>query len=197
MKYTPPTSLSYNTVYNVTVGTGAKDIAGNNMAALVTWQFTTASMQPNLVSNGGFESGTTSWSFYTNGAWTYSAAPPGYDGTGNALKIAFTTIGTNMQTYQTGRTLEPNTRYRLSFAGYSTVGHDVTVNLIKDVSPYTNYGLSKTFNLNNSWQSFTTEFTTSGFTGTVKDGRIRFWFVGFAAKGETYYFDDIRLEKVT
>ncbi|CAG0957191.1 Serine-aspartate repeat-containing protein D [Methanosarcinales archaeon] len=197
MKYTPPTSLSYNMVYNVTVGTGAKDVAGNNMAALVTWQFTTASMQPNLVSNGGFESGTTSWSFYTNGAWTYSAAPPGYDGTGSALKIAFTTIGTNMQTYQTGRTLEPNTRYRLSFAGYSTVGHDVTVNLIKDVSPYTNYGLSKTFNLNNSWQSFTTEFTTSGFTGTVKDGRIRFWFVGFAAKGETYYFDDIRLEKVT
>lgn len=197
MKYTPPTNLSYNTVYNVTVGTGAKDIAGNSMAASVTWQFTTVSMQPNLVSNGGFESGTTSWSFYTNGAWTYSAAPPGYDGTGNALKIAFTTVGTNMQTYQTGRTLEPNTRYRLSFAGYSTAGHDVTVNLLKDVSPYTNYGLSKTFNLNSSWQSFITEFNTSGFSGTVKDGRIRFWFVSFAAKGETYYFDDIRLEKVT
>jgi len=46
------------------------------------------------------------------------------------------------------------------------------------------------------WQTFTTEFTTKGFTGTVNDGRLLFWFASFAAAGDIYYIDNVRLEKV-
>ena len=144
--------------------------------------------------NNGFESGTTSWMFYTSGTGTFSIASPGYEGN-NAASLAFSSSGTNIQLYQNGITLEPNTLYRLSFTAYSTTGHDVTVNMVR-APVYLDYGLSYTANLGTNWQTFTTEFTTKGFTSTVNDGRLQFWLTPFAAAGDTYYIDNVRLEKV-
>ncbi|MCL7413410.1 MAG: carbohydrate binding domain-containing protein, partial [ANME-2 cluster archaeon] len=100
------------------------------------------------------------------------------------------------QLYQKEISLEPNTRYRLSFAAYSTTGHEVTVRLFKHVSPYTSYAPDFTVNLGTSWQTFTAEFTTTGFSSTVNDGRLQFWLSPFAAAGDNYYIDDVLLEKV-
>jgi len=41
MSYTPAAELSYSTGYAVTVGTGAKDLAGNPLARAYTWSWTT------------------------------------------------------------------------------------------------------------------------------------------------------------
>ena len=38
---TPSANLSYNTTYNITVGVGAKDIAGNNLESAYSWDFST------------------------------------------------------------------------------------------------------------------------------------------------------------
>jgi len=113
-----------------------------------------------------------------------------------AAKLALSSGGANIQLYKTSIKLEPNTRYRLSFAAYSTTGHDMTVKLFKHVSPYTSYKPDFTANLGTNWQTFTTEFTATGFTGTVNDGRLMFWLAPFAAKGDKYYIDNVRLEKV-
>ena len=145
--------------------------------------------------NPGFENGIVNWTFYTNGSGTFTANSPGHEGT-KAAKITFNSVGTNIQLYQTGISLEPNTRYRLNFSAYSTTGHDLSVILHKHGSPYTNYGLSYTANLGTSWQSFTTEFDTTGFTNGVSDGRLRFWLAPFAAAGDRYYIDNVRLEKI-
>ncbi|MDL5502120.1 MAG: Ig-like domain-containing protein, partial [Candidatus Methanoperedens sp.] len=66
MIYIPNSNLSYFTTYNVTVKSDAMDLAGNNMQSSYTWQFTTT-LPPsnNLIKNPGFESGKTSWTFYT------------------------------------------------------------------------------------------------------------------------------------
>jgi hypothetical protein len=40
-KFTPSVSLSPNTIYTVSITTGAKDIAGNALAASTSWNFTT------------------------------------------------------------------------------------------------------------------------------------------------------------
>jgi hypothetical protein len=50
MIFTPDTSLSNNTKYTGTVGTGAKDQADNQMTALHTWSFTTIHLPPTVVS---------------------------------------------------------------------------------------------------------------------------------------------------
>ena len=149
----------------------------------------------NLIKNPGFESGTTSWLFYASGTGKFTAAPPGYEGN-NSAKLVLNSPGTNIQLYQTGVKLEPNTLYRLSFAANSTSGHDLTVNLFKHVSPYTNYGLSNTFDLGTSLQVFNYEFTTKGFTNNVSDGRFQFWLAPFAAAGDIYYIDAIIVEKI-
>ena len=150
----------------------------------------------NLITNPGFETGTAPWVFYTNGAGTFAndAAGPG---SAKAAHITITTAGTNVQLYRYGLVLEANTKYRLSFNGYSNTGHDVSVSVQKHGSPYTSYGLSgQVFNLTTSWQSYTVEFTTSGFTGTVNDGRLMFWIAPYDAAGDQYYFDDVVLEKI-
>ncbi|MCL7413627.1 MAG: carbohydrate binding domain-containing protein [ANME-2 cluster archaeon] len=198
MTYTPDLDLTFDTTYTVTIGTDARDLANNSMQTGHTWQFTTEAIptSANLIMNPDFGSGTSQWLFYTSGTGTFSVASPGYE-ENNAAKLALNRGGTNIQLYQKGIALEPNTRYRFSFAGYSTTGHDVNVRLIKHGSPYTNYGLDFTADLGTHWQTFTTEFTSSDFTNTVNNGRLQFWLAPFAASGDTYYIDDIRLEKVS
>ena len=85
---------------------------------------------------------------------------------------------------------------KVNSSAYSTSGHDLSVNLIKHGSPYTNYGLSYRANLDTSWQSFTTEFDTTGFAGAVTDGRLMFWLAPFAKAGDTYFIDNVQLEKI-
>lgn len=43
MTFTPSSNLAYATTYSVTVGTGAKDTAGNNLQSPCNWQFKTVS----------------------------------------------------------------------------------------------------------------------------------------------------------
>jgi|GEM_PF-1161423 len=50
---TPLGNLSYNTTYNITVGTGAKDLAGNNLASGYSWEFTTQTEPIIYNPNGG------------------------------------------------------------------------------------------------------------------------------------------------
>ncbi|CAG1001504.1 Endoglucanase C [Methanosarcinales archaeon] len=155
----------------------------------------TVYFRPNIITNPGFEEGTTSWNFYTRGIGSFGVIQPGLEGN-NSAQLALASEDSNIQLYQKGITLEPNTSYQLSFAAFSTRGNNVTVRLIQHVSPYNNYGLDFTPNLSKSWQTFTTEFNTTGFTDIVNDGRLMFWFTPFATSGDTYYIDEIKLEKI-
>jgi hypothetical protein len=41
------------------------------------------------------------------------------------------------------------------------------------------------------------EFTTSGFSGTVNDGRLMFWLAPYDAAGDQYFIDNVSLETVS
>ena len=166
-----------------------------SFVTIATYTITPSQPINNLINNPGFESGKTPWLFYTNGVGTFSVEPPTYAGI-NSAKIALSTIGTNMQLYQPGVALEPNTRYQLSFAAYSNTGHDIRVRLFKQVTPYTPYGLDYTANLGTNWAVFTTQFTTSGFASNVTDARLQFYLIPFATAEDVYYIDNVKLEKI-
>ncbi|MCD4798799.1 MAG: carbohydrate binding domain-containing protein, partial [Methanosarcinales archaeon] len=198
MNFISDADLASSTKYNVTIGTGAEDLAGNNLTTEHSWQFTTEVVTPsiNVIQNPGFESGTSPWIFYTNGIGTFLNDASGV-GSPHAGHITISQEGTNVQLYQPGLVLEPNTLYRLSFKAYSNTGHDFSISLHKHESPYTNYGLSNyVVNLGTSWSEYSTQFTTSGFSKTVNDGRLRFWLSSYDAKGDQYFIDDVILEKV-
>jgi len=195
------TNPSYTTPATILADSGSKfrvqltNPAGSIVSNAATCTVGTQAPVISSIMNPGFESGTTSWLFYTSGTGTFSTVSPGYEGS-NTAQLALSSSGSNIQLYQAEINLEPNTRYRLSFAAYSTTGHDVAVRLFKHVSPYTAYAPDFTANLGTNWQTFTTEFTTSGFTSTVNDGRLKFWFAPFAASGDNYYIDNVQLEKI-
>lgn len=147
----------------------------------------------NIVSNPGFESGTTQWFFYTNGSGTFLNDVPG-PSSPSAGHLTISKEGTNVQLYQKGLVLEPNTLYNMSFKAYSNTGHDLSVTIQKHGPPYIKYGLSNyVINLGTSWKEHTIQFTTSGFSGTVNDARLMFWIAPYDAVGDQYYFDDIAL----
>jgi hypothetical protein len=151
----------------------------------------------NIVSNPGFESGTTNWAFYTNGAGTFLNDATGA-ATPQAGHITIIQPGTNVQLYQKDLALEPNTEYQLDFKAYSGTGHDLAVSIKQHSDPYTNYGLTnKVVNLGTTWGSHSITFTTSGFSGTVNDARLAFSLAPYDAAGDQYFFDEIILTKVS
>jgi hypothetical protein len=150
----------------------------------------------NIILNPGFEDGTTSWVFFTNGvvAFTADTVAP-YSGSKDA-KISITTIGTNTQLQQLNVPVVANTPYRLTFAAYSSGGRDMSVELIKNTTPFTDYGLGIYVpNLATGWSYFTKDFTTNA--SATNDARLKFGFNNYAANGDIYYIDEIKLEKLS
>jgi hypothetical protein len=50
--FNPDAYLAYNTSYNATITTGVQDLAGNNMSANYSWNFTTCALAPGAVPLG-------------------------------------------------------------------------------------------------------------------------------------------------
>ena len=148
-----------------------------------------------LLSNSGFEQGTGSWAFYTNGTGAYTVVPAGPNNP-NAARINIVQEGANVQLYQSGVTLEQGAEYLLFFREYSSSGHDVSVSVQKHGSPYSSYGLlGQVFNLDTSWKDFSTQFTASGFTGVATDVRVMFYLAPYDSANDNFYIDDVVLAK--
>lgn len=150
----------------------------------------------NIILNPGFENGTPNWSFITDGTGTFTAdtvAP--YSGLKYA-QLILTNIGTSTQLNQTNVPVVANTPYRLTFAAYSSGGRDMEVRLIKNIAPFTDYGLGVYVpNLGTGWSYFTTNFTTNA--SAMNDARLFFYFNTHANNGDVYYIDEIKLEKLS
>ena len=67
--------------------------------------------------------------------------------------------------------------------------------LIKNTSPYTNYGLNQTIDLTETMQTHIVEFVTR--LGAKTDGRLLFSMGPYDQDGTTYYIDDVAIEKVS
>jgi len=193
----PISALGSGTSYFVRVR-AFNSMGASPWSAVATFTTMSGSENPgkgakNLVDNGGFESGLTGWGFFTNGEGTFDATTAAYEGT-LAGKVSIAQVNDNIQVYRTGLTVEPSSRYRLTFAARSMTGHDFNVSLLKNVAPYTNYGLrSAEVDLDTMWKSFSLNFDTENFDATVFDARLRFWFPPYASPGDEYVIDDIVL----
>ncbi len=183
-------------IYMTDPGTLTYPQAGNTPTPTPTPDSSCPPPNPNnILANPSFESGENNWTFYTNGSGDFTADSPAYH-CDQAARIAINTVNNNMQLNQTGFPLSSNTTYRLSFAAFSNSGRDLNVFIHKNQANYANYGLNQAVNLNTGWQTYAYEFTTSGFSGTTNDTRLRFWFVGGAANGDVYWIDNVVLEPV-
>ncbi len=158
--------------------------------------YTTLRIRQNLVQNSGFESGSANWYFWTNGTGSFSTVSPGAIGT-KAGKVTVTTLGSSVQLKQSGISLVSGSQYSLSFRAKSSSGRDMLVGVQKSGSPWTCYGLmGHRVNLSTTWGTFAVRFYADGFTGTMSDATLLFLFGADAASGESYYIDEVVLERV-
>jgi hypothetical protein len=111
-------------------------------------------------------------------------------------RIALKTAKGNVQFYQNGVMLKPNMHYRLAFIARSNKGSDFAISLYQNSSEKVNYGLDdQRVDITTQWQQHELEFTTSGFSQTVSDARLRFWFPGFAVNNDVFFIDSFVLEE--
>lgn len=141
----------------------------------------------NAVANGDFESGTNGW---TCKICTLATGSPADSGA--AAQLTTTKKTGRAQLFQSNITLLPNTTYELSFWARSADGADLRVTVFQQVAPRDNYGLkNQLFNLTSDGQVFTYTFTTTNFSSTVNDARLRFQ--ADKGKGHQYSIDSISL----
>ena len=150
------------------------------------WGAPASATNTNVVANPGFESGVSPW---TCKSCALTAGAPAYSGAA-AGQMNTTSRTARGQLFQSNLALQPQTQYQLTFWARSG-GQDLQVDLLRPVSPITNFGLNQTFNVTTDWQQFSATFTTTGFTDPVSNARLRFR----APRGRNLQFsiDDVSL----
>lgn len=141
----------------------------------------------NVVVNGEFEANTAGWLCKI---CTLSVGTPSQSGTAAQIKTTRTTGRAMM--FQNNITLQPNTTYELKFWAQSNNGANLQVTLLQQSSPFTNYGIQpRNFDIKTTGEEFTYTFTTTGFSQTVSNARLRFR--ADKGKGLLYSIDNISL----
>lgn len=181
---------------------GAYEYGGTTPGVTPAWLATPTFSPPppadNLILNHSFEEGSNNWSFHTDGIGSFIVdSSDAYKGS-NSAQISISQQGSNVQLYQFNISLEPDTRYSLSFTAKSNTGHNLSVYVHEHDDDYTNYGLSNyVANLTSNWQTFSTEFTTPRFDTAVNDARLRFWLAPYDAAEDEYLVDNVVLKKAS
>lgn len=175
---------------------GATSTSGwSDVAIFTTFTFPETFSQ-NAVTNAIFDNGTAGWSFYTNGSGAFSVGAPGFR-KATAGKVFVSRGGTNIQLYQTGIVLSPDSTYRLRFAASSSSGNDMDVSLRKHVAPYTSYGVeSYRVDLTPLWKIYSIDFKPENFSTAVNDVRLALTFDKYAAAGDVYSIDYVKLTPI-
>ena len=190
--------LSTGTTYYWHVNAkGATATSGwSAMASLTTFALP-ATFAGNGVENPTFDNGTSDWGFYTNGAGIFNIGGPGFFKS-SCAKISITQTGSNTQLYQSYILLHPDSLYRLQFAAYSSTGNDCDVSVMKSTPPFTPYGLlSQRFDLTTGWKLFYVDFKPDNISAPVNDALLRISFSSYAAQGDMYSIDAVKLYPVS
>ncbi len=137
--------------------------------------------------NGDFSDGFTGWTFH---------APKGssFDIEHGMARLEVATRSDNIQLYQAGVVLEPETRYLLTFTAAANGTHTLAVHMHRNGVPYDSFGLANYIaDVDREAKSFATYFTTP--KGVLDDGRLRIWLAPYADKGSVYRIGHVSLVK--
>jgi hypothetical protein len=181
--------------WRVSAKAGGGISAWSPTASLATFDLP-PSFGQNAVTNPNFESGTTGWTFFTDGDGRFAVEAPGYHRPASA-KVYITQNGSQVELYQDGLVMSPDSNYRLSFAASSNYGHDLEVSVLKGATPFTYYGLAtERVDLRPAWKTYSVDFKPGNFLSPVNDVRLRFWFGPYAAAGDLYAIENVQLVAV-
>jgi hypothetical protein len=169
---------------------------GSRQALETAWKSKEPAVDPtDMMRNGGFESGMNDWSVYPIGSASVSShveQGAGPDGSA-ALRVEVTSDGTNwhVQCIQNGHAIESAKSYEVSFYAKASSPGEITIDVMRGVDPWSNYGLSKTVQLTTAWMKF------SGFfrAGETDPATVRPTFE-LGASNNTVWIDKVEFRQV-
>jgi len=148
----------------------------------------------NMLSNGSFESGLTSWNFSVSNdglaAATVSVDNSTAESGQNSVHVDVTSPGT--QTYhidleQDGLSLIAGSEYQVSFWAKSDIPLQVGVGMQGGSPSYANYGLNTAVAVVTGWNHYSVSFTSNA---TASDGRLEFCMGGLPGN---IWLDNVQL----
>lgn len=166
--------------------------AGNSLWAAASPVSQSFTVVPNLLINGGFETGAlTPWTF---GAAAPAAATGAIDNTvaaagADSAKINVTTAGSAMSQvvlYQGSLSVTAGSTYTIAFWATSSVARSIQLDVIGG-TPLGNIGTSTYVNIGTGWNPYSVSFTSAA---TVTNARLEFHFANAAS---SVWLDNVQL----
>jgi hypothetical protein len=153
----------------------------------------------NMVCNPGFESdisGTWFKEVNTGANATFTLDEAEKSSGNRSLRVDITQVDKNanykIQVKQLGITLSKDKTYMLRFKSKADKARGINVSIMKDTSPYTNYGATHTFTTSTGWQEYRYSFKPSDNT----DAGTRLTFIIGQSTG-TVWLDDVELVEMS
>ncbi len=142
----------------------------------------------NILKNGDFAKGKEGWRVYNEGqpgeaTWSVK---------NGVATLTFPTVSDNMQLYQPDLVTTEG-EYQLTFDAKGKDGHTLEVFYHQHERPYLSLGLATGVTLAEKWKTYVIPFTVPE---TETNGRLRFWFVGHANKGDQFELRSVRLQQI-
>ena len=138
----------------------------------------------NILKNGDFAKGKEGWRVYNEGqpgeaTWSVK---------NGVATLTFPAVSDNMQLYQSDLVTTEG-EYQLTFDAKGKDGHTLEVFYHQHERPYLSLGLATGVTLAEKWKTYVIPFTVPE---TETNGRLRFWFVGHANKGDQFELRSVR-----
>lgn len=145
----------------------------------------------NVVSNPGFESGTSSWYMWNRGSgkstFTTTTSTKSEGNTSAQISISSPgSVETDIELAQYGKQVTTGQTYTVSVALKASMNRNVEVVVQDSASPYHVF-MRKTAALTTNWQTFTYTFQSPE---TKSDALVGVW---FAKAGGTVWVDDVKM----
>jgi len=165
----------------------------NDAAMLAAWNVINQPLGTNLLSNGAFSNGLTSWvgeqHFNAQAAFTRTFDFTGGQASAKIAVINADTIGWYIQLNQPGLKLTSNQVYTISFWAKSSRATNADSAVMRAHDDYATLGYYGSLTLTTNWQQFTNTFQASA---TDSNARVNFGNMG--DKLATFWFADVRLQ---
>ncbi|MCB0045582.1 MAG: carbohydrate binding domain-containing protein [Caldilineaceae bacterium] len=160
---------------------------GNNGGVVVNPEGPEITLGDNVLKNGDFKADKANWTLYSA-----DAGGAKWEVKDGVATLQFPSESDNMQFYQADVVLRKG-KARLSFEARGNAGHTLEIFFHQHKKPYLSLGLADGVRLTKDWEGYTIDFEVPK---NETDGRLRFWFVGHANAGDTFYLRNIRLNPV-
>ena len=165
----------------------------NDTAMLAAWRTINQSLGANLLSNGAFNSGLTSWygEQHNSARATFTRSFDFTNGQASA-KVAVTTADTAgwyIQFNQPNLRVISNQAYTVSFWAKSSPATNADVSVMQAHADWAGLGCYQAVSLTTNWQRYTNTFQAS-----ASDSNARLNFGSMGDKVATFWFADVRLQ---